>query len=334
MPFSSRILAAIMDFSVCYAAFWGLAKLIDLPDDPIFLWLALAGLYYTIGNSAITRGRTLGKLFFGLQVLSASDNNIFLSLGRAFLRFFFMLGILVLGDISLESLYRYYVVTGPLYLLTFHKFLLYLLFFSGVSLFFFHPRRRTVHDFIAGSVVVRPSVAKSGKMVEGRFDGLRVIFSVLVALVLSLVGWLGSIDPDPDTSNIRRIRYRLESTFPLRIVEVAKTKDHVVIFALDLEADSADSLPAGSKQGREEWAVVNWTKFVVEEGAVNLSSFKTLGWVLAPPNRRTEPLPQLILYKVDLQTLAVGTAPFSMNFGMGAGDVPAAAGLVKGDSLH
>ncbi len=103
-----------------------------MPQPVIRLTLLMAGSYLLLNSyTLVTSGQTLGKRLLGLRIQSASDGNL-LPFWKLFLRAY---------AIPLVSVVIAGILLAPVYLVN--------------LLFAFGKPQRCLHDYLAGSVVVR-----------------------------------------------------------------------------------------------------------------------------------------------------------------------------------
>lgn len=113
----------------------------------IFVGFIFSGIYFTLGYSHIFGGQTLGKTLVDIKVVNKNGNS--LSLKNAFVRFL----VIDFSFYSSSSLLLWSNLYGTA-LFTFELVCNLVLLASIYLLIFNRPSRRTIHDYLAGSMVV------------------------------------------------------------------------------------------------------------------------------------------------------------------------------------
>lgn len=145
---------------------------------------ALAWPYFGLMNSRIGGGRTVGKRLLGLRTVGLNGEP--LSHGRGLLR----------GAVVAVPMFLNGAVADPdlLQVLPLVMLLCLLVFGVGLGLVYLlvfnRPSRRSLHDWAAGSVVVREPMAAGPVPVARPWAGHLVALGVLAVVVLALPVWM------------------------------------------------------------------------------------------------------------------------------------------------
>lgn len=148
------------------------------------LGFVLAWPYFGLMNSRLAGGQTVGKRLLGLRTVGT--DGALLSPPRAMLR----------GAVLAAPWFLNGSVTDPDLLQTLPLVMLLSLIIFGVGLgsayllVFSRPGRRLVHDWAAGSVVVRAQSPLGEPLVTPLWMGHRVVLGLLLLLVMALPVWM------------------------------------------------------------------------------------------------------------------------------------------------
>ena len=231
---ASRTLAVFVDYVVLMAICLALHSYLGSSDS---IWIAafLIGLFYfTIGNSFVTSGQTIGKKAFGLRVVSTNslEQVRYLYLKESFLRYLTSYGALILLAELPPLAFRHFSVTAPVYQLESAMLLAFCYFLANIGHALFHPIQSSVHDLIARSMVLRiedvstaPEDAeyclKSGNTSFYAFQKPR--YGVILGILLASVLWALSLSYTDKESLILSNRYSIENALKVRLVDVSET---------------------------------------------------------------------------------------------------------------
>ncbi|WP_411827799.1 RDD family protein [Luteolibacter sp. AS25] len=158
--FSSRFLAGIVDSLVFIPVAIADAFIIteDSPDYLLFFWIPLSYASYSIYSVLMHAkyGQTLGKMCAKVKVLNAAETDV-PGLKRAFLRdsiyiamTAFSIGWVLRNILAGDFTFAFYTSEVNFYFSTFSVVWLLLEFVTMLT----NSRRRALHDFIGGTVVV------------------------------------------------------------------------------------------------------------------------------------------------------------------------------------
>jgi uncharacterized RDD family membrane protein YckC len=171
-----RIGAAIVDSIV----FWPLSLIIQsiyglqMPEGLALTWnyiLVVLPLAYSI-FCHYKYGMTIGKWVAKIKVIDVSETKN-ISLKQAFLRDIFLV-IMLVCDLAVGTLQNIYWTAGE-----FPEFISWISYFTGSAALIWtlaeiislltNRKRRAIHDFIAGTVVVRSDVFERSKLINESF---------------------------------------------------------------------------------------------------------------------------------------------------------------------
>lgn len=240
-PHTSRLLAAFVDYLLLSILIPFVAYKFGDDLSRFLCTIALAALYYGVGNSEVMSGQTLGKRVFGLRVL---DNNTLKApeLSKSITRFALSFGlIMTLAELP-SIVYRKFAVLSSAHLIEAH--LGFALFYTLLCLFFFiaQKTRRSFHDVLTKTSVIRASKNTSSEALKKLIDKVsndkkRRLASTLVAFVLALILYQGGFSNDPEINNIKAAKYYIEAKLPIRIALADKKDDVLLIYLSVLEED-------------------------------------------------------------------------------------------------
>lgn len=243
-PLGVRAIAAVVDYLTVSSLLFFTASQVGYSDLQFLIPLVIGAIYYSVGNSSVTGGQTLGKKVFGLRTLLLREPSSpkYLSLGRSFVRFLISLGLLILLAELPPLFYRAYRVVGSSNMLELHMLVTLSLFLTNVSVLIFHPVRRALHDTIAGTIVVRASdiPAPQKRPLTTPIKPTTLALAVFIGTTLGFVFWsLGRVHDTP-TAQLNAYRYPIEASLPLRILSVAEADNGIEIFAIILPHTTED----------------------------------------------------------------------------------------------
>ena len=178
--FWKRILAFWTDSIVLLVVAYLLLSLFKDPLLSIGNWGILIGfvifmLYYGLQNSRLCGGQTLGKRLFKIKVVDM--DNQFLSVRKSMLRALILTPMFVFGSLFLP--------VGNVVII--YSIFIGFISFVIVMLFLFNsPQRRSLHDLVAGSVVV-DNTCKAVEIVKTRKPVIIISIGVVLTVLLVLV---------------------------------------------------------------------------------------------------------------------------------------------------
>ncbi len=266
-----RGVALLIDYLVTVALFAvGSALLPVLPS--LAVSLGSGALYFSLCHSFLGQGQSFGKKLIGLRVISGGGVAMYLTPGRALLRYLaFIGGLMLLVEIP-PVLFRAGGIAAAPWILQLPMLaaLLWLMLDAGTMLS--DPAFRTLHDRIAGSIVVRsravPTIAARQRFHERLMTVplqsvtvRRAILAQSSLIAVMLWGW-GIILPKP-IENIARYQFVLERSFPDLRVATMSYDGSAKKLSLDLLA--LVEQPAAD----EEEAAHRVVEFLRTAGAIN-----------------------------------------------------------------
>lgn len=186
--FWTRILALIIDFTVLGTVGYILGfsteeYMIRIGSSGILIGLTITVVYFTIFNSKLMNGKTIGKLICKIQVVDINGNT--LSVVKAFYRAI----ILYVPYFFLNS--EIFANPGDVILYTIQNFVFFSILSGVIIIYIFNKgNRQSLHDLIIGSYVVSkerndefaplPSIRKSSFYFYGGFIIFLIGISVLM----------------------------------------------------------------------------------------------------------------------------------------------------------
>ena len=264
----ARALAVFVDYLVVNAFQLLFSTSAVAIDFGFFLTLVFGGVYFTLGNSWVFQGRTLGKRAFGLRVLTYRGTSPpYLTLRQSFLRYMALYGgIILLAEIP-PQWYRWLGVVGENWVLELPMLLVLCLAVTNVLLVAFTPRRLGIHDLLVSSVVIGAAAevpeqikfvtndgaeGRRGRPTETRLAEARRQRAAIILFFGLLVGgffwWLGLNHPEPINA-VSGKRYALEQKYSFLVLSL----DTVILGpqldrvqfggVVGVESDTDQSLP-------------------------------------------------------------------------------------------
>ncbi|MCB0323082.1 MAG: RDD family protein [Bdellovibrionales bacterium] len=299
-PPTSRALALLVDYFTVSAAYFFLASHTAYSDWQFLVPLSIGTLYFSVGYSSVTGGRTLGKRVFGLKVLSyrpATGAMDEISLQRSFFRYGCGLGALILLAELPPLVYRLYAIVASSLLLEAHMLLAMIWFFVDIAFALFHPLGRSLHDCLVGTWVARlpgeldpeaAHVLKASTALSKSRIGAAVVAGIGTAFVLWSLGRVhdGSLGRLPEQ------RYRLEQSFPLRIVSLEPQADRQLAIHALLLAEAPEPRTLAQALG----------DFIATEDLLPEEKFQTVSFHFFTPGSHENPTTDL-QYKLHDRTL-------------------------------
>lgn len=183
-----RLLAFIIDLAILNLTFGIVYLILTLVNynyiDFVIIFIIIFLLYFTIGDSVICNGQTLGKKLLKLQVIKIDGNNIGigLALGRAF-----YVSILYFNFYYYASLTNYlhnYLPKLAIILIT--TFMISFVLFSTTVFCAFNHYRQAFQDVMAKSLVVIKDKYKP-EYLEAYLNMRRVIAGYLITVCLTIL---------------------------------------------------------------------------------------------------------------------------------------------------
>jgi uncharacterized RDD family membrane protein YckC len=160
-------------------------QLVQLGSQGPLLGYSITALYFSLLNSSLSDGQTLGKKLFDIQVVGLNFKTI--GFGRSLLRY-----------LALTAVWLVFVAVaaGGVGALSFDAttwvLLLVTSMYSGSTIYFLlfnSKNRRTIHDFVAGTYVVKRA-STSGREPERTWRGHWAISAGLNIICLGLGWWM------------------------------------------------------------------------------------------------------------------------------------------------
>jgi uncharacterized RDD family membrane protein YckC len=224
-----RALAFVIDYLIVSVLSLGTLSLV--PDSDLYFLgvLTVSALYFTIGNSALTGGRTLGKRLFGLAVVDRDQNA--LSLIHSFIRYLCGYGAIILAAEIPPYLFRQYGVQLPTWLPDPNLILAFGITFTNVLLISLPGRHRGLHDLAVGSSVVLTGFGSERDPTQSfPIEMPRLeLWAPVVGFVLAWFLRFNSVAGDQALAEIHAGRYMVEQRFPLRIESIGRSEGKVLI---------------------------------------------------------------------------------------------------------
>ena len=162
----------------------GYELLLSLGDNAICLGIIISILYFTLGNSYVFKGQTLGKKITNIVVINKQGN--YLSLKESFIRYFF-LEIITVGNAVFHLLE--YIFPYKIFLSISMRFsyIFFILTIINIIFVIFHKQKRGIHDLIAGSFVIHKDFLNISKEVVSQNYSFRKDMKLgLIGLAISL----------------------------------------------------------------------------------------------------------------------------------------------------
>lgn len=230
-----RALAALVDYVVIISAGTALRGFFPTYNFEFLFDFIIGALYYSIGNSALVSGRTLGKKVFGVSVIeqcSNTEQNSYLSIRSAFVRYFFSIGVLILGAELPPLYFRHYAVVAAPYLLELNMLGVLAYFLANIMHMALDPQHLALHDRLLNSIVVRNTAdrntteSKSGANLPHSHSITSPrpqVIGIGLGIVLALAFWSFGISGKNSANSVEAHRFLLEHEFPIRITQIQTT---------------------------------------------------------------------------------------------------------------
>ena len=241
---ASRALAAFVDYLLLMALLMFFSGYL-FGFDYEFLWSFLLGAgYFSLGNSEITGGQTLGKRAFGLRLVGQAGP---ISVPRSFARFVCSHGlpILLTGIPPLILRESEVVASASITDLPMLFVLVYTIW--NLSSIFVSRLNLAKHDEFCNTVVLRIDGRSQASSVDYSVDQTSTSLSrtasyipLLLALLLGGTAWLYSVFQPQSIEPIHRHRYQLERQFSIRILSLSNPVDGIVMHLAALDAKQSD----------------------------------------------------------------------------------------------
>ncbi len=228
----ARALAAFIDYLLLFA----LMQIISIPglslDWQFLSFFFVGGIYFSIGNSVVTGGQTLGKRVFGLRV------EPYLSLSKSFLRYFFTYGILILVSELPTVLFRQSGTIAPSTTLEFHMLLTLCYFFANVGQTVFSRTHMSLHDMLAGTIVMQDPC---GIYQVNLNQAKQKLHGAIIGVIIGSILWTVGIQQPEIIETVKQHRFALEKNFPVRFLQAKQTEKGVSIMLLLTESNDEES---------------------------------------------------------------------------------------------
>jgi len=177
-----RFAAFLIDAAILLTGTWGLFSLIALVLPDVENWqfaggFSLSLIYLSLGNSAVFKGRTVGKRLMGIRTQNGAGSPIFFP--RSILR-----GILMIGPLLVALLIFPLCELGHLYVILTFAMLLSTQFVSFYLFLCNTHTRQSLHDLITGTYVV--AVDARGRVQTAPFWKWHAVVAGVLVLVISV----------------------------------------------------------------------------------------------------------------------------------------------------
>jgi len=245
-PRAPRLLAASVDYLVLFAVSALLLRRISDDTAILITSSAIFLCYYTLCATALTGGRTIGKMLFRLRVVRSANSNGYLSLPQAFLRYLAFLGLILLLAEAPPIFYRAYEIHADATLLELPIGIALVYFFLNIAVWLTNPAARGLHDFAAGSTVVRYYSSEAEADTSNLQTRLPTTIRRLVigfAVGTGLLLWLLSTAfHTNEIQTLQSARFVVEARSNLRLVSIQPTAEARLELQLASEARSINPL--------------------------------------------------------------------------------------------
>lgn len=157
----------------------------------------IALVYFSVMNSHLCNGQTIGKLIFSLQVVDAENQNI--SLSRSLLRYLVLATPFLLNGAHFHNEEQLSILMYPLSIIIFGGLM------SIIYLYIFNrTTRQSLHDLVVGTYVVNANEAKEE---QGRVWSVHFIMvALLFAISATLPMFTNNLAQDPKLQEILRVQ--------------------------------------------------------------------------------------------------------------------------------
>ncbi len=234
----SRLLAGLVDYFFVTALFVVLSALVRDPDFAGLVTLGASLVYFSLGNSAITKGQSFGKRAFGLRVC-AIDGGL-LSFPKAAVRFFVWLGAIIVFSELPAQIFRAYAFRAEPLLLEAPMLFVLSYFIGNLAVVVFDPLHRGLHDRAAGSIVLRTgglsyeanseTASRIAAIRSASRDGVREsVLALGVGAALGAFLWYLGVESSPGVAAVSRSRYVLEHELPIRISSLQESSGTIAV---------------------------------------------------------------------------------------------------------
>ena len=241
----SRVLAGLIDYFFVTALFVVLSAFVREPDFAGLVTLVASMIYFSLGNSALTRGQSFGKRAFGLRVC-ALDGGL-LTMPRALVRFFAWLGVIIICSELPAQLFRYLALRAEPMLLEAPMLFVMSYFIGNMAVMVFDPLHRGLHDRVARSIVLRTgalryepgseTVANIRSLLDSTAAKSRTTLLALTggAMIGALL-WALGVESSPGVAAVSRSRYVLEHELPIRFSALQEAGGTITLDLLIFDA--------------------------------------------------------------------------------------------------
>ena len=230
-----RALAALVDYVVIISAGTAVRGFFPTYNYEFLFDFLIGALYFSIGNSALVSGRTLGKRVFGVSVIeqrSNTEQNSYLSIRSAFVRYFFSIGVLILGAELPPLYFRHFAVVAAPYLLELNMLGVLAYFLANIMHMALDPEHLALHDRLLNSIVVRNTAERNTAEKQTVANSLRSYsitssrlqkIGIGLGIALALAFWSFGISGKDSATSVEAHRFLLEHEFPIRITQIQST---------------------------------------------------------------------------------------------------------------
>ena len=239
-PIFSRLLAATIDYSLWFISFRYISALGLFSYDLLFFNTVITGfLYFTIANSWVCRGTTVGKLLMGLRTRNPKTKG-FLSIPQSAFRFFCSHGIIIILFELPEIYFRSQASTSWLAHSNIQSFIASGLYLASLGIFIAHPTKRALHDFISNSIVIRQTTVDSTETSSSQvtYNTTRSTYiGAICGIIFAFVLWQMSLTRPILESQISNRKYLIESKLPVRLRSISVTNNSAQLQATIIKQD-------------------------------------------------------------------------------------------------
>ena len=232
--FWRRIFAFLIDFIIIWTVSMAISFIfrdtfILMGENLWYFGFLIFGLYCTIENGSIGKGRTLGKKILKIQVMECSGK--FLKIHQAFLRYFVLSLAIFYSGMSASA----YSISGNFAAVTLFNILAVFVLLGTLGILAFNKNRRGLHDYITNSIVVAtPTSSKSGSEEEVIVPQVNTFCQAIAAhktyfisiislfLLISMVIVFSPImlNVDADFEEMKSLKNNIKQSFDLYDVSV------------------------------------------------------------------------------------------------------------------
>jgi uncharacterized RDD family membrane protein YckC len=281
----ARAIAAFVDYLVIFALCKALSSINLGYDFEFLLPLMVGAFYFSIGNSQVTLGQTLGKKAFGLKVISIDSPNQCLSIGASLIRFLFLYGLIILTAEVPKLIFRHFSISASPVLLELNMLIALCYFLSNIGLLILGVNHRGFHDLVCKSQVMRNieiNEADSKNKLTGNSNS--AILGIVIGALFSFVVWNFGLSEDEDINHILADKYVIENQLPLRIIHVERQNQTLRLFCFSTEINSKENLTANNQE-----LIIKMAQFLKNRENHQLSNFSEVIVTLYAENAVSDP---------------------------------------------